>query len=162
MAGRVAILAGSENFSGAAVLAATGALRGGGGLITLFVSASARPPIAAKCPPEIIIREFSDPRELLEFPFDSLVLGCGLGKMTATMAEGLLDLISNRNLKMGVDLFLWVEGTIVTHLFMLMPIIIAVWDYTLEWINTQDIFIRITQLLINQLDQKINTESTNE
>jgi NAD(P)H-hydrate epimerase len=103
MAGRVAILAGSENFSGAAVLAATGALRGGGGLITLFVSASARPPIAAKCPPEIIIREFSDPRELLEFPFDSLVLGCGLGNMTATMAEGLLDLISNSPVPTVID-----------------------------------------------------------
>ena len=37
MAGRVAILAGSEAYSGAAVLAASGAFHGGAGLITLFV-----------------------------------------------------------------------------------------------------------------------------
>ena len=54
--GRVAILAGSETYTGAAVLAATGALRGGGGLVTLFVPAAVRPMIVSKCPPEIIVR----------------------------------------------------------------------------------------------------------
>lgn len=95
MAGRVSILAGSASYAGAAVLAATGALRGGGGLVTLFVPISARETIAAKCPPEIIIRGFHDPRELLDFRSDSLVVGCGLGEMPETMNEGLLDLISN-------------------------------------------------------------------
>lgn len=95
MAGRVSILAGSESYTGAAVLAATGALRGGGGLVTLFVPTSARETIAAKCPPEIIIRGFHDPRELLDCRSDSLVVGCGLGEMPETMHEGLLSLISN-------------------------------------------------------------------
>ena len=95
MAGRVAILAGSAAYSGAAVLAATGALRGGGGLITLFVPSSVQEIIAAKCPPEIIIRGFHDPRELLDFQSDSLVIGCGLGEMDEPMKTGLLDLISN-------------------------------------------------------------------
>jgi NAD(P)H-hydrate epimerase len=94
-AGRVAILAGSEAYTGAAVLAATGALRGGGGLVTLFVPNAVRNTIAAKCPPEIIVRGFHNPRELLTLTFDSWVIGCGLGEMDTPMAEGLLDLISN-------------------------------------------------------------------
>lgn len=93
MAGRVAILAGSTQYTGAAVLSATGALRGGAGLVTLFVAHSAEMTIAAKCPPEVIVRGISDPRELLELRFDALVVGCGMGEMEATFAEGLLDLI---------------------------------------------------------------------
>lgn len=103
MAGRVAILAGSENYPGAAVLAASGALRGGGGLITLFVPASAYSSISAKCPPEVIVRKFVDPRELLKFPFDALVVGCGLGEMSPAVAAGLLDLIANSPAPTVVD-----------------------------------------------------------
>ena len=95
MAGRVAILAGSAAYTGAAVLAATGALRGGGGLVTLFVPNAVRDSISAKCPPEIIVRGFHNPRELMELTFDSWVIGCGLGEMDTPTAEGLLDLISN-------------------------------------------------------------------
>ncbi len=93
-AGRVAILAGSEAYTGAAVLAASGALRGGAGLVTLFVPHEAWATISAKCPPEIIVRGIADPRELAETHFDALVVGCGMGEMAGGMAEGLLDLIS--------------------------------------------------------------------
>ena len=55
MAGKVAILAGSPAFTGAAVLAASGALHGGAGLIHLHVPPAAAPAITAKCPPEIIV-----------------------------------------------------------------------------------------------------------
>jgi NAD(P)H-hydrate epimerase len=94
MAGRVAVLAGSQNYTGAAVLAASGALRGGAGLITLHVPRSLVGTIAQRCPPEIIVRGFDDPRELLELVFDSLVIGCGLGTPDPAMAEGLLELLS--------------------------------------------------------------------
>ncbi len=103
MAGRVAILAGSKAYAGAAVLAATGALRGGAGLITLFVPASTRSLIASKCPPEIIVREYHDPREVLEFRFDSLVIGCGLDEMDDPMPDGLLDVISNTRVPTVID-----------------------------------------------------------
>lgn len=102
-AGRVAILAGSQDYGGAAVLAATGALRGGGGLVTLFVPRAIRDTVAAKCPPEIIVRGVDDPRELLEFRFNSLVVGCGLGDMAETMAEGVLDLISTSPVPAVID-----------------------------------------------------------
>ena len=103
LAGRVAILAGSEAYSGAAVLAATGALRGGAGLITLFVPASDRSLIASKCPPEIIVRGYHDPREVLDFRFDALVTGCGLGEMADAMADALLELISKSTVPTVVD-----------------------------------------------------------
>ncbi len=102
-AGRVAILAGSQDYTGAAVLAATGALRGGGGLVTLYVPRAFRETVAAKCPPEIIVRGIEDPRELLEFRFDSLVAGCGLGDMGEPMEEGVLDLISKSPVPAVID-----------------------------------------------------------
>lgn len=92
MAGRVAILAGSESYTGAAVLAATGALRGGGGLVTLFTPHAVRSSIAGKCPPEVIVRGFSGPRELLDHRFDSLVVGCGLPADDPTL-QPLVDLV---------------------------------------------------------------------
>ena len=103
MAGRIAILAGSENYTGAAVLAASGALRGGGGLITLFVPSAAQAVISTKCPPEIIVRGFHDPRELLDVRFDALAVGCGLGEMTDSAAEGLLELIAKSPAPTVVD-----------------------------------------------------------
>ncbi len=78
-AGRVGIIAGSLEFSGAGVLAATGALRGGAGLVTLFVKENARQLIAAKCPPEIMVRAVSDYREALEMKLDALAIGPGIG-----------------------------------------------------------------------------------
>jgi NAD(P)H-hydrate epimerase len=95
MAGRVAVLAGSAAYTGAAVLAATGALRGGGGLVTLFVPDAARDTISTKCPPEIIVRGFHDPRELTVSAFDSWVIGCGLGEMDTRMKDGLLEWIAH-------------------------------------------------------------------
>lgn len=79
MAGRVSILAGSPHYSGAAVLCATGALRAGAGLVTLHVSRAAHALIAAKCPPEIIVRAFDTLEETAATPADAWVAGCGLG-----------------------------------------------------------------------------------
>ena len=103
MAGRVAILAGSQAYSGAAVLAATGALRSGAGLITLFVPTSDRSLIASKCPPEIIVRGYHDPHEVLDFRFDAFVAGCGLGEMADATADGLLELLSKSTVPTVVD-----------------------------------------------------------
>jgi len=91
LAGRVAIVAGSAHFSGAAVLVAMGALRAGAGLVTLHVPTSAQPLIAAKCPPEIIVHGFSSVHELREIKCDALVVGCGLGQLDDRAGSELLD-----------------------------------------------------------------------
>lgn len=77
MAGRVAILAGSAVYTGAAVLAATGALRAGAGFVVVYAPPEAAPVIAAKCPPEIIIRSCRDAAEMLDPVPDASVLGPG-------------------------------------------------------------------------------------
>jgi len=103
MAGRVAILAGSERYTGAAVLAATGALRGGAGLITLFVPHEIVAVVSSKCPPEIIVLGYANPRELLDARFDALVTGCGLGELSTESADGLLELISKSPAPVVID-----------------------------------------------------------
>ncbi len=103
MAGRVAIVAGSAAYTGAAVLAATGALRGGAGLVTLHVPESIRAIVSGKCPPEIIVAGYLDAREVLESRFDALVVGCGLGKLDEPAATAILDLIENTQAPTVID-----------------------------------------------------------
>lgn len=103
MAGRVAVIAGSDRYPGAAVLAATGALRGGAGLITLHVPLHLVAVIAAKCPPEIIVRGFSSPAELGNLAADAWVVGCGIGEMDSAAAGSLLDWIANTSAPMVLD-----------------------------------------------------------
>jgi hydroxyethylthiazole kinase-like uncharacterized protein yjeF len=103
MAGRVHILAGSPTYTGAAVLAANGALRGGAGMIVLHAPAAAAPVIAAKCPCEIIVRACDNPLEMLEKAPDALVIGPGLGTMSEAFADGLLELIDRATLPIVLD-----------------------------------------------------------
>lgn len=93
MAGRVAIYAGSKDYPGAAALAAIGALRGGAGLIHLFVPPACLEFVSPKCPPEIIVRALGNPLDLLNFRFDSLVIGCGLSDLEENTEDQLLELI---------------------------------------------------------------------
>lgn len=87
-AGRVAVLAGSPGMSGAATLASTGALRGGAGLVTLFLE----PEDPARPTPEIMVRHSA---RRIEHAFDSkadaLVIGPGLGQANEPQRDALLE-----------------------------------------------------------------------
>jgi NAD(P)H-hydrate epimerase len=93
--GRVALVAGSLDFAGAALLAGQAALRGGAGVATLHVPASLQPVIAGRIP-ELITRglpergpfEVDPPRAcavLASEAHDALVVGPGLVPDRATV-----------------------------------------------------------------------------
>lgn len=103
MAGRVAIIAGSPQYTGAAVLSALGALRGGAGLITLHVPIQTASSITARCPPEIILRGFSSFEELLNLNADAQVVGCGIGELDTASAKALIDWISHTQIPTVID-----------------------------------------------------------
>jgi NAD(P)H-hydrate epimerase len=103
MAGRVAVIAGSARYPGAAALAATGALRGGAGLITLHVPLEAAATIAAKCPPEIIIRGYASIRELGNIDCEAMVVGCGLGELDDLASAEFLQWLENQDMPAVID-----------------------------------------------------------
>ncbi len=103
MAGRVDVLAGSEAYSGAAVLAAAGALRGGAGLITLHVPHKSVDLISAKCPPEIIVSGYDSPAGLVHIKTDAWVIGCGIGKLDAGASAELMELITRIRVPAVID-----------------------------------------------------------
>jgi hydroxyethylthiazole kinase-like uncharacterized protein yjeF len=68
--------------TGAAVLAATAALRAGAGLVTLHVEPEFLPSLAASMPPEVMVRISRKPvTEAFSAEHDALVIGPGIGNM---------------------------------------------------------------------------------
>ncbi len=98
--GRVGIVAGSMGLTGAAILAAEGALRAGAGLVRLFVSPDVHPIIAASAAPEIMVQAVEDFSAVREMKFDVLAIGPGLGNRHRDEA---LDLIRNVEQPMVID-----------------------------------------------------------
>ena len=88
--GRVAILAGSREFPGAARLCSSAAVHAGAGLVTLFVPPDIAPVLAASAIPEVMVRPAEDFSELLEKKFDALAIGPGLGRDRDAMVRDLL------------------------------------------------------------------------
>ena len=81
--GRVGIIAGSPGFTGAAVLCASGALRGGAGLVTVYAPEDIQPILAIKMPPEIMVHPVKSYAEVLDEKLDVLAVGHGLGQERA-------------------------------------------------------------------------------
>ncbi|VBB05814.1 atp-dependent (s)-nad(p)h-hydrate dehydratase [Lucifera butyrica] len=96
MSGRVLLVAGSEGFTGAAFLAASGSLRGGAGLVTLAIAAGLHDIMEIKLT-EVMTRPLPEAdrgtmgREAVpsvgawEFENDVLAIGPGLGRHTDTL-----------------------------------------------------------------------------
>lgn len=99
-AGRVGILAGSIGTVGAAVMCAAGAVRGGAGLVTLHVPRDIYSTVAIRAIPEVMVRPFDSPMELLDANYDSVAIGPGIGMMRSSE---ILDLIAKCPLPAVVD-----------------------------------------------------------
>ncbi len=91
-AGRVAVIAGSEGFPGAARLCATGALRAGAGLVTLYTCESVLPALASSLPPEVMLRPRSAWNSGSEPRFDAIAVGPG---MVRASDEEILRILSS-------------------------------------------------------------------
>jgi len=84
--GHVLIIAGSEGYTGAPVLAAHAASRAGAGLVTLAVPRNIYSIVAAKCPPEVMPRpiDFEQLGPVYFAGFDAVAIGPGLGQHAET------------------------------------------------------------------------------
>lgn len=98
--GRIGVVAGSPGFVGAALMTTEGALRGGAGLVELFVPRDIYPIVAAAAPPEAMVKAVRSYRDLLEEKIDVWALGPGLGKAEA---KDLLKVIERATAPMVVD-----------------------------------------------------------
>jgi NAD(P)H-hydrate epimerase len=89
--GRVGIVAGSRGFVGAAVMCAEGALRGGAGLIGLYVPHDIYDIVATRVTPEVMVHPIASPADVLAERLDVLAIGPGLGQQ---QREAVLELIA--------------------------------------------------------------------
>ena len=78
MAGRVAVVAGSPGFTGAARLCSAAAVAGGAGLVTLFVKKDVYPILASAVIPEVMVRQVESYEEVLQDRWDAIAIGPGL------------------------------------------------------------------------------------
>src|SRR5205823_11859080 len=76
--GRVGIVAGSRGFAGAATMCAWGALRGGAGLVEVFVPENIYEIVAAAAPFESMVKAIRSYRDLIEGKIDDWGIGPGL------------------------------------------------------------------------------------
>lgn len=93
-AGRVAVFAGSAGMEGAALMAATAALRAGAGLVTLFVPSSIHASITARATAEIMVKICDDWSTAPSSGFDAFVLGPGLGVLSTEKFAQLAELLA--------------------------------------------------------------------
>ena len=79
MCGRIVILAGSRGTLGAAYFATAGAVRAGGGLVSLGALPDAYDLLAATVMPEVMVRPFKQLTDVFTLPVDAIGIGPGLG-----------------------------------------------------------------------------------
>lgn len=102
-AGRVAIIAGSAEYSGAAITCVIGALQGGGGLVTLHARGEAFEAVRSRMPCEAMVRICERPDVLLQQRCDAIVIGPGLGEVDGGYAESLIKLIDEAAVPVIID-----------------------------------------------------------
>jgi hydroxyethylthiazole kinase-like uncharacterized protein yjeF len=98
--GRIGVVAGSKGFVGASLMTTLGALRGGAGLVEVFVPEEIYEIIASAAPVEAMVKPVRSYKNLLEENIDIWAVGPGLGK---SRASEILNLIEQAEQPMVVD-----------------------------------------------------------
>jgi NAD(P)H-hydrate epimerase len=98
--GRIAVVAGSKGFIGAALMTSQGALRAGAGLVEVFVPEEIYDIVASAAPMESMVKPLQSYRDLLKEKADVWAVGPGLGKSRATE---ILELIEKAKQPMVID-----------------------------------------------------------
>jgi NAD(P)H-hydrate epimerase len=88
--GRIAVVAGSKGFVGAALMTASGALRAGAGLVELFVPDDIYEIVAAAAPPEVMVKATRAYKDLPNEKIDVWAVGPGLGTGHAARIRDLI------------------------------------------------------------------------
>lgn len=99
--GHALVVAGSEDYSGAAVLAGNAAMRSGVGLVTLAVPSAIRGEVAARALPDLIVRAFDDGE--FETKADAILIGCGLDARDAANEAVFRKVVEERTSPVIVD-----------------------------------------------------------
>jgi hydroxyethylthiazole kinase-like uncharacterized protein yjeF len=89
--GRIGVVAGSKGFVGAALMTTGGALRGGAGLVEVFVPEEIYEIVAAAAPVEAMVKPVRSYKNLLEEKIDIWAVGPGLGKSRAAEVLNLIE-----------------------------------------------------------------------
>jgi len=98
--GRIAVVAGSKGFVGAALMTALGALRTGAGLVELYVPEDIYEIAATAAPPEVMVKATRAYRDLPDKRIDVWAVGPGLGTAHGARVR---DLIARVESPMVVD-----------------------------------------------------------
>ena len=93
--GKAAIVAGSEEYTGAAYLAAAACLRAGAGYTALFVPENIFPYYVLKIP-EVLLKKFKNLEDLLSYDSIAYGMGMGVSRQVADGAAWLVEHFSGR------------------------------------------------------------------
>lgn len=102
--GHALIIAGSESYSGAAVLSGNAAMRSGGGLVTVAAPEECKAEIASRLLPDVILtaidsEAFADTLEKA----NSIAIGCGLSATDKDVEKAVRLIVENRKAPVIVD-----------------------------------------------------------
>lgn len=99
--GHTLLIAGSEDYSGAAVLAGNSAMRSGVGLVTLAAPKECKSEIASRLLPEVILKSIDSANDSSKA--DAIAVGCGLSTTDPAIEKLVRKIVETRKVPVIID-----------------------------------------------------------